>query len=717
MIDALINAIWQWIAWIADNVINWLMSTVDRLVRGLEDMFATVYTWFQEVFAAIFNYLETALTKIVTFFETILQGISDFAARVWEAFEGLTTDVIDAIQNFIEDAWSSIRTAVETLLEDALTWIGSVADNVLRLIDQGIEAVVSVADQVKTTIIGWIDEVIQVAVKGYQEMVIGFNKALEGFLGGAGSFIAAIESRLSELKIAFADAATEVVAGFTGAAEDTLGPIRDKIAEVVESLMPDKDPKVAVAFVEEAKKITDRNASPQEMRQFVSNYWMKLDLEKGFWAQLFFTILGIMGGVLLIAQITGVSAQVMLQDYGKEFPYQLLPATDVTAAWRRGFVTEDSAIETIRRHGFSEQNAKIILNLSQQVPQEGDLLQLFHRGLISEDELNKAFLQKGYTENYREQLKTASYLIPPVNDLITMAVREAFTPEIAERFGQYEDFPEDLAEWAAKQGLTVEWARRYWAAHWALPSPLQGFEMLHRGVIKEPDLDLLLRALDVMPFWRDRLVQIAYTPFTRIDIRRMHRMGVLTEEDVLRSYKDLGYDEAKAKTMTDFVILLNAPASADDETALKELSRSSVVNFYSDGLIDKPRAVTLLTAMGYSLDGATLYLDSADLDAERRERKEEVSLTIALAEAGVITFEAAEDRLRKIGLETFEINKAIVSLIRKQERTTKLPTRAESEKMMKLGIITMEEYKELLKVFGYSEKWTDAFAKLAVSVA
>ncbi|GAH92894.1 unnamed protein product, partial [marine sediment metagenome] len=46
-------------------------------------------------------------------------------------------------------------------------------------------------------------------------------------------------------------------------------------------------------------------------------------------------------------------------------------------------------------------------------------------------------LQKiGIHPDYLDVYKTLPYPIPPVADIITMAVREAFTPEIAARFGQ-----------------------------------------------------------------------------------------------------------------------------------------------------------------------------------------------------------------------------------------------------------------------------------------
>ncbi|GAI75482.1 unnamed protein product, partial [marine sediment metagenome] len=93
--------------------------------------------------------------------------------------------------------------------------------------------------------------------------------------------------------------------------------------------------------------------------------------------------------------------------------------------------------------------------------------------------LKRIGIHPDYTDVYKE----LAYQIPPVADLITMAVREAFTPSIAAQFGQYADFPAEFEKFAKMKGLAPEWAKRYWAAHWSLPSPQQGFEMLHRGAI------------------------------------------------------------------------------------------------------------------------------------------------------------------------------------------------------------------------------------------
>lgn len=711
--DAILNYIAQWILWIAEKVVAAMANLLDYFVDWLNRAFQSIFDWFESVFTQFANYLNTVIEGLINSFNKILDGISELVNKIWEKFIELTNGVIDTIREFVENIWSQLRTTIESIVSTVTTWVENIAQSVIDLIQRGVEAVASVAETVKTTILNWVDIVIDVIERVYSDVVSRLSVALETFLGGADALIMSIEQRLSQLKEAFADMAVDIVQAISDTAEETIAPIRDSLKDMMSDLVEWATPEETSAMLTEFSSITAGEMTATQLRTFYSTLVKKMVPSSRLWRSVFFSIAAIAGAIPLLMQLGSISGQVALQEVARQLPYALFTPADVTGAWRRGLVSEAYAIDTIQRQGYSEDNARIILDLSEQVPQEGDLLHLWHRGLIKENTLNTALHQRGLNDEYKEGLKEASFLIPPVTDLITMAVREAFSPEVAERFGQYEDYPDELTGWGEKQALSETWSKRYWASHWALPSPYQGFEMLHRGVIGEEDLNLLLRALDVMPFWRDRLTQIAYTPFTRVDIRRMHRVGVMTEDEVLRAYQDIGYDAVKARKMTDFVLLLNEPAKADDEEELKTLSRSSVIGFYTDGLIDRARALQLLLELGYTDNAAHLYIDSADLEEERKDRKEEISLIISLAKAGIITFVQAEDRLRKVGLETREVAKAITDLVREQERVIKLPSRSEGERMYKIGVITEKEYKELLVVLGYAPKWEKAYLAMA----
>lgn len=204
------------------------------------------------------------------------------------------------------------------------------------------------------------------------------------------------------------------------------------------------------------------------------------------------------------------------------------------------------------------------------VEEDMDRLAAIHQPLLSVDVIRTLMLREidvginldaelrkqGVTSDRIAAIKESWQVLPGVSDLIRMAVREVFTPDIREAFKLDQDLPEEFLLWAKRMGLSPEWAGNFWAAHWELPSITNSFAMLHRKITKDDgevfaleDIRRLLRAHDVMPAFRDPLIQIAYDPITRVDVRRMWDMGVISEERLKSGYEDVGYDDDNSDLM------------------------------------------------------------------------------------------------------------------------------------------------------------------------
>ncbi|GAH80833.1 unnamed protein product, partial [marine sediment metagenome] len=179
---------------------------------------------------------------------------------------------------------------------------------------------------------------------------------------------------------------------------------------------------------------------------------------------------------------------------------------------------------------------------------------LYLRGILNKPSLFHRLRQLGYTDTRIEEMIQTYPAIPGPGDLFRLVAKEAFEPDIVKYYGYDEEFPAEQVKWLKAQGITEDWARKYWYAHWEPPSIQAGYEMLHRGVIDARELFDLYRTVEIPPFWRDKLTKIAYNPFTRVDVRRMHKAGVLSEAELLRAYMDVGYDAEKAGKMTEFTI-------------------------------------------------------------------------------------------------------------------------------------------------------------------
>lgn len=293
------------------------------------------------------------------------------------------------------------------------------------------------------------------------------------------------------------------------------------------------------------------------------------------------------------------------------------PMLLVQGCLMKGLSNEEIA-KNISYGGIHPSYSELYYNGILTKPSTQDLIAYELRREPSLNNLSRELTKTGIHPDYHNLYKELAYQIPPVADIITMAVREAFTPDIARRFGQYEGLPAEYVEWVQKKGLSKEWAERYWAAHWSLPSPQQGFEMLHRGIINRDDLFMLLRALDIMPFWRDKLVNMAYTLFTRIDIRRMYNIGVMSEGDVKSAYISLGYNDYNAGLMTQFVIKLKQQADQRARAAAAKAAEikpatwtaTQTLSFLKKTLITPERAKRELQLLGYDEEHISVFLAS-----------------------------------------------------------------------------------------------------------
>ena len=282
--------------------------------------------------------------------------------------------------------------------------------------------------------------------------------------------------------------------------------------------------------------------------------------------------------------------------------------------------------DQLRNFGFNEEKIALIAELRFVLLPATESVELWRRGELEETELDPRLRALGLRDDTIAELKVLAFPIPGVGDLIRMGVREVFTPEIAERFGQFEDFPTDILPFTKASGLTEEWTRNFWAAHWELPSPNQGFEMLHRKVIDPDDLDKLLRALDVMPFWRQPLIDIAFRPLTRVDLRRMHRLELLDEDDLQLRYEDLGFNPDNAALMVKFTIAFNAPPDKDKEREPNAFTRTQIVQFFRRGIFTETEATAGLVAIGWSIEGAQTIIDNEIIAQDDRTRTRAVRL-------------------------------------------------------------------------------------------
>jgi hypothetical protein len=247
---------------------------------------------------------------------------------------------------------------------------------------------------------------------------------------------------------------------------------------------------------------------------------------------------------------------------------------------------------------------------------------------------------------------------PGISDLIRFEVREVFDPEFrSEQVGS--GVSDKFRDYMRDYGFTDYDINSYWASHWVLPSPRQALEMFWRlrpgrTVSAKPftknDLKSLLKRADYLPAYHEQLIETAYTPITRVDVRRLYRLGLIDEKEVENRFLDIGYSPEDSKLMRQFA----ANDVYPDESAV---TLSEMKSAYVNRIISKDEFDTFLSKGGYTPDSISLmYRILSDKMAPEEKKPYTRKLTkadiISGYNEGVITDETAISQLQSIGYST-----------------------------------------------------------------
>jgi len=628
-------------------------------------------------------------------------------------FTGTPEGAVNESDTIELDLERTIFESAESVFRDFSLPDFNIPDLLDDLLGGALDAGQSVLDEVIETVTNPVDSLLDAVIGGFDQIGRGALNVLDGVFGDIDLTVADIELRTDSVADAVNQHATvlrdtmnvlgeRMLTSLPGG--DFINSTRVAAAEIERDFGRVNDALKQAANLDGALSTgCDLALRALENLQFENPHLQLLiDVLKGF-----FTVQSLM------LRILDAQSQRCLQEWAVENPYRILEPGDAVTAHHRGFIAREDAEFILRQHGFDANLARILVDSGHTIPQSNLTIGMWLRGIIDDAEVDRALFAEGFEPEWIVRLKEAAFFVPQVQDLITMAVREVFNAEQVQALTLDAEFPEEFAEQAALQGVSRDWAEKFWQAHWQLPSAQMGFQMLHRGVIDESELGDLLKALDLAPVWRDRIQAISFAPFTRVDIRRMHALGILDREAVVRAHKDIGYDDTKAEQLTDFVVALNAPEDDDDEVQVRDLTRAQIIGFFEDGVFDRATAFALLQQAGISAAVATLFLTQSQLEQERRDRREQTDILIDRFSAGSLSFNEAQDALANLGLEPLELDRARLALRRAAERQVNVPSRADLDRFVAAGLITTEQYLEQMARAGWSEFWAERFLSLA----
>jgi hypothetical protein len=204
-------------------------------------------------------------------------------------------------------------------------------------------------------------------------------------------------------------------------------------------------------------------------------------------------------------------------------------------------------------------------------------------------------------------------------------------------------------------------------------------------------------------------MEISYNPLTRVDVRRMFGMGVLSEKEVYQNYRDLGYNDKNAKRMTEFTVRYERQTE-------RGLTREAIQNSYKRGMIKRSNAISQLSDIGFPEDIADFYLDIIDFDLEAANNDEKLDAIKAKYIAGQLNDSTVIDQIGKLNMPA-ERSTAMLEVwkIQRQNKVA-IASRSELDDFYRRGLIDTDDYRADLKLSGYAAKTIDLFTQRIDSI-
>lgn len=337
----------------------------------------------------------------------------------------------------------------------------------------------------------------------------------------------------------------------------------------------------------------------------------------GIGGTLFRLLWSVLGGLFLVIGLGNAVSRPYLNNIEnlarQDAKDNLIPIGTLIELAIRGLIPTDFLRNQVEKQGYSDQQYGYMeLSAKNQLP-EPYVRSGFLRDKLTDSQWRESMTKLGYLNSDLDLIKELIENVPPVQDAITFAVREAYDDDLAKELqldANYDNIKDRFEPILKANGINPTFARLYWRSHWRLPSPTQLYEMHWRGLITYDELLKALEVSDYSPQWTEKLASINEREYTRVDVRRMHQIGLLNEQEVKEAYMRIGYPEERAQGLTDFTLAING---VSEDNTVKNLTTTQVLNLYTSGLQTEQEARDSLTLAGFQPTEINLLLDLATI--------------------------------------------------------------------------------------------------------
>lgn len=412
------------------------------------------------------------------------------------------------------------------------------------------------------------------------------------------------------------------------------------------------------------------------------------------------------------AQVVGAVLQPALDELQQEVysVAQTVPIStpDLADLVVRGFLSEGQAAESAKRNGTSPGDFSLLVKNAAQAPDSTQLVEALRRKIIPQDAGDPAGVgfRQGIAEGHLDPKWTDMLLaLGEVPIGIADAVDGVVESQISLAQGQ------DIAY---KQGLSADSFQTLINIRGNPPGPAELLELVRRGVIPVHGLGADVTSLEqgiaegaTKNKWTPAFEALLTVLPPARSVTAMLHSGAITPQRAAEIWTAQGYDQA---TVHAFL----TEASSVKTAAARTLAKSDLLKLYTDGVITRDSAKSMLEAHGWSATDAEYELAVTDLHDAITAQTSAVSKIKSLYIARKISTRDASDAMDALGIAHTQRDKLIKTWGVERGANVRVLTPAQIADAFKAEVITQDEAIAELVAEGYTE--FDAWVILSIKM-
>lgn len=660
------------------------------------------------------------------FIGAIAGAIASAIGAIGSAIGAIATAVGSAVGSAIISAASVVGSVFKEIgqkVGGALGAMFHVAGTVLAEIDSNIAKTLDTVNKVTTT----VDKSIQSFLKPIQELFGTLNQVLTSInkdyvavsaltaeikadvhngIQGLIAIPGAISGALTNIDAVTGRAFDKLQAGQTDIATKVLVPgIGDKVSNSVGTVADLLKPITASNYnlPEDFGKEALAGCPTGSYADFVAQMAKKYFPDATDWlTKVGHVIIGSAAiADYLVASVHNI-IRCVEQQANRDNPVEAVSPQDAVEAMYRGTITRKQAEAEAANSAINPSRFDLLAKNALWLPGVRETLQLYYRGAIDKAGAD-ALLEKLKVDKTIAEAVDKAFL-EPINP------REAMQMENRIVLGKAgflkgslgSDPPGDALRQYQMRFVDPAVSYYDWAAHWDIPDMDWWLTGWARGVIDEKAVRDAATIRNIPAELHDALFPVWQEIIPLWLLPDVLGAGQMSESEAIAYAQKIGIEPESAKILVQYGLSKAKATVGALGAQLAGISATNAREMYVDGIINEATYLQLLIDHGYTQEAAQLTVDLENQKQALAARKTYVTNIIAEVDAGLITEQQMIDDLYAKGYTPVEVATATNKVKSAKVAKAKLPTRAELTDMLKVGVLTGDQWLSYMQQIGYA---------------